>query len=375
MVTQGERPLATITAEDRTALTDSLRRLLADHSGEADVRRVMETPQGYDPALWRQLAEMGVVGLIVEEAFGGVGAGPVELERVMEEAGAALLCSPLISSGVLAAALLQALGDEEAKTRLLPGIANGEVIATAALTGPSGGWTAGDVAVTADAGDRLSGVAGFVTHGQIAQVILVLARTPDGLALYETAPGAAGLTVKPLPTFDHTLRLAELSFAATPARRLAGARPAWAAVEQALDLVQVALAGEEAGGARRALDMAVDYAKVRAQFGRLIGSFQAIKHMAADLLLETESAISAARHAAQSLADGAPDARSAIALAAFACADAFNQVAATNIQMHGGIAFTWAHPAHLYLRRARADAQLFGASAFHRERFLRELGA
>ena len=367
--------MATITAEDRTALTDSLRRLLADHSAEADVRRVMETPEGYDPALWRQLAEMGVVGLIVEEAFGGVGAGPVELERVMEEAGGALLCSPLISSGVLAAALLQALGDEEAKTRLLPGIAGGQVIVTAALTGPNGGWTAADVAVTADAGDRMSGVAGFVTHGQIAQAILVLARTPDGLAVYEAAPGAAGLAIKPLPTFDHTLRLAELSFAATPARRLAGARPAWEAVEQALDVVQVALAGEEAGGARRALDMAVDYAKVRAQFGRLIGSFQAIKHMAADLLLETESAISAARHAAQSLADGAPDARSAIALAAFACADAFNQVAATNIQMHGGIAFTWAHPAHLYLRRARADAQLFGASAFHRERFLRELGA
>ena len=120
--------------------------------------------------------------------------------------------------------------------------------------------------------------------------------------------------------------------------------------------------------------MAVDYAKTRAQFGRLIGSFQAIKHMAADLLLETESAISAARHAAQALADDAPDAPASIALAAFACADAFNQVAATNIQMHGGIAFTWAHPAHLYLRRARADAQLFGASAFHRERYLKQLG-
>ena len=367
--------MATITAEDRTALTDSLRRLLADHGAEADVRRVMETPEGYDPALWRQLAEMGVVGLIVEEAFGGVGAGPVELERVMEEAGAALLCSPLLSSGVLAAALLQALGDEDAKTRLLPGIANGSTIATAALTGPSGRWISEDVSVSADAQGRLSGVAGFVTHAQIASVILVAARAPDGLALYEVQPGAAGLAIKALPTFDHTLRLAELSFAATPARRLGGTRPAWDAVEQALEIVQVALAGEEAGGARRALDMAVDYAKVRAQFGRLIGSFQAIKHMAADLLLETESAISAARHAAQRLADGEPDASAAIALAAFACADAFSQVTATNIQMHGGIAFTWAHPAHLYLRRARADAQLFGASAAHRERFLKELGA
>jgi alkylation response protein AidB-like acyl-CoA dehydrogenase len=364
----------TITAEDRTALTDSLRRLLTDLSAEADVRRAMETAEGYDPALWRALAEMGVVGLIVEENFGGVGAGPVELERVMEEAGAALLCSPLISSGVLAAALLQALGDEDAKTRLLPGVADGSTIATAALTGPKGGWTADDVAVHADADGRLTGVAGFVTHGQIADVILTLAQTPEGLALFEVSPKAEGLSIKALPTFDHTLRLAELTFASTPARRLGGARPAWEAVEAALNLVNVALAGEEAGGARRGLDMAVDYAKTRAQFGRLIGSFQAIKHMAADLLLETESAISAARHAAQALADDAPDAPASIALAAFACADAFNQVAATNIQMHGGIAFTWAHPAHLYLRRARADAQLFGASAFHRERYLKQLG-
>ena len=258
--------MAVITAEDRVALTDSLHRLLADKSAESDVRRAMETPTGYDPELWRQLAEMGVVGLIVEEAYGGVGAGPVELERVMEEAGAALLCAPLLSSGVLAAGLLQALDDEAAKTRLLPAIADGSKIATVALTGVKGGWTLGDVSVSAEArGDdawALSGVAGFVTDGQ-----------------------------------------------------------------------------------------------------------------GADLLLESESAISAARNAAAKLADGAKDAGEALSLAAFACADAYSTITATAIQMHGGIAFTWAHPAHLYLRRARADAQLFGGSAQHRERYLKELGA
>ena len=370
--------MATITAEDRTALTDSLNRLLADKCTEADVRRTMETDAGYDPGLWAALAEMGVVGLIVAEEFGGVGAGPVELERVTEETGAALLCGPLISSGVLAAGLIQALDDDAAKSRLLPGIAAGTTIATVALTGARGGWTERDVAVSAASaggGWSLSGTASFVTHGQIADVVLVAGRTPDGIGIFEVERGAKGLTVKPLPTFDHTLRLAELAFEATPARRLAVSRPAWDAVEQALDLVRVALAGEEAGAAKRALGFTVDYAKTRAQFGRLIGSFQAIKHMAADLLLESESAISAARNAAARLAEGAPDAPAAISLAAFACADAFSKVTADAVQMHGGIAFTWTHPAHLYLRRARADAQLFGTPAAERERFLEALGA
>jgi alkylation response protein AidB-like acyl-CoA dehydrogenase len=370
--------VSTITAEDRVALTDSLHRLLADKSAESDVRRTMETPSGYDPALWRQLAEMGVVGLVVEEQYGGVGAGPVELERVMEEAGAALLCAPLLSS-VLAAGLLQALDDEAAKSRLLPGIADGSRMATVALTGAKGGWTAADVAVTAQArGDdawALSGVSSFVTDGQSADVLLVVAKVLDELAVFEVEPASVGVTVKPLPTFDHTRRLAEIEFDGAAARRLQTTGPAWAAVERALDLVRVALAGDEAGGARKAFEITVDYAKTRVQFGRQIGSFQAIKHMAADLLLESESATSAARHAAARLAEGAKDAGEAISLAAFACADAFSTVTATAIQMHGGIAFTWAHPAHLYLRRARADAQLFGASAYYRERYLQELGA
>jgi alkylation response protein AidB-like acyl-CoA dehydrogenase len=370
--------VAAITAEDRQALTDSLRRLLEDKSAEAHVRQTMETPEGYDPALWAQLAEMGVVGLIVEEEYGGVGAGPMELERVMEEAGAALLCSPLISSAVLAAGLIQALGDEAAKTRLLPSIADGTKIATVAMAGPRGGWTQADVAVTARGEGEaaaLHGVASFVTHGPIADVLLVVAKAGDGLAVFEVDPAASGVAIKSLPTFDHTLRLAEITFDGAAGRRLAATRPVWDSVEQALDLARVALAGEQAGGAKRVLDFTVDYAKTRAQFGRLIGSFQAIKHMAADLLLETESAISAARAAARSLAEGAGDARAAIDLAAFACADAFSAVTATAIQMHGGIAFTWAHPAHLYLRRARGDAQLFGGPDFYRERYLQALGA
>ena len=221
--------MATFTHEDRTALTDGLGRLLGDLGTEADVRRTMETPEGYDPALWRALAGMGIVGLLIDEEFGGGGGGPVELERVMEETGAALLCGPLLSSGVLAASLLEALGDAEAKARLLPSIADGGRIATAALTGDAGDWT--PQAVTVDAIETagawsLSGVASFVTHGQIADTVLVAARAGGAVALFEVEPGAAGMSVTALPAFDHTARLARITFAGTPARALDDGRPA-----------------------------------------------------------------------------------------------------------------------------------------------------
>jgi alkylation response protein AidB-like acyl-CoA dehydrogenase len=366
--------VASLTAEERTALSDAVARLMADRSGEAEVRRVMETPEGYDPALWAQLSEMGVAGLLVDEAHGGAGAGPLELEAVMEAMGAALACSPFLASSVLAAAFLQSLGDADAMARLLPGIAAGTTIATVALTGDAGTWDeAGvDVAATAE-GETLTGAASYVLHGQNAGVLLALARTEAGIRAFEVDPKAGGVTVSALPTFDHTLRLARIAFDQAPARPLAGA--AWPAAEAAVTLAVVGLAGEQAGAARRCLDFTVDYAKTRYQFGRAIGSFQAVKHMAADLLLETESAVSAARHAAARLAEGATDAQAAVALAAFACADAFVKTTADAVQMHGGIAFTWTHPAHLYLRRARADAQLFGAPPAWRERFLQALGA
>ncbi|MDQ0466733.1 alkylation response protein AidB-like acyl-CoA dehydrogenase [Caulobacter ginsengisoli] len=370
--------MASLSPEERTALRDGFARLLADRCTEKDVRRTMETASGYDPALWGQIAAMGVTGLLVDEAHGGAGAGPLELEAVMEAAGAALLGSPLLSSAVLAATLLAAAGDEAAKARLLPGIADGSLIATLALTGDAGTWTPEGMAVTAaPAGNgwTLDGHASFVTDGQTADRVLVAANGPGGLALFEVEREASGLDTAALPTFDHTLRMARLTFDKVAAQKLDATGPAWDAVQAALNMGLVALAGEQAGGARRVLEMTVDYAKSRIQFGRPIGSFQAIKHMAADLLLESESATSAARNAARALAENAPDAKAAIALAAFACADAYATTTATAIQMHGGIAFTWDHPAHLYLRRARAGAQLFGNSNHYRERYLQALEA
>ncbi len=366
--------MATIGAEERNAFLDQWRRLLAARWPEAALRRATESRTGFDRELWAEIAAIGVTGLIIDEAHGGIGADAALLGRVMEEAGAVLLASPLLSSAVLAAGLLQALGDADAAARLLPGIADGSRIATLALAGTRADWTAADVAVTAEPvgnGWRLHGLATFVTDGADADTLLVVARVDDGLAIFEVDPAQVGIA--PLPSFDRSQRLADLSFAGSAATRLGGDVPAWEAVEAALDLGRVALAGEQAGGTRRMFEMTVDYAKSRHQFGRAIGSFQAIKHMAADLLLESESCTSAARHAAEQLAAGTPEKDQAVALASFACADAFVHTTAQAIQMHGGIAFTWAHPAHLYLRRARADAQLFGSPDAARERFVQAL--
>ena len=332
------------------ALVEPVARLLADRCAEADVRRIMASETGHDADLWRALAGLGATGLTVDEAAGGLGLGAVELERVMEVAGAALLPAPLLS-GAVAAAALAGTGEP-----LLAALAAGERVAAVAFAGALD-WSGGDVRV---ADGRATGTARFVPDAAVADAILLV--TGDGVFLSEPA------RVVPLPVFDRTRRLADVAFDA-PARQVADA----AAAARARDVALVALAGEQAGAAQRLLEMTVDYARERHQFGRAIGSFQAVKHMAADLLLESESATSAARDAARQVDEGAPGGEAAVALAAFACADAFVRVAADSIQMHGGIAFTWEHPAHLYLRRARSGAQLYGDSDWWRERYLSAL--
>lgn len=363
--------MTTISAEDRTAIRESFSRLLLDKCTEADVRRTMASGDGHDADLWKAMADMGVTALLVPAEYGGIGAGPVEIETIMEAAGASLLAGPLMSSGVLAAGLLGQSDDGDAKARLLPGIASGERIATVAFTGDAGTWTSDGVGVVAEPlgnGWRLNGTASFVTSANVADILLVIARTPIGLGCFEITPQETGIRIEPLQTWDPTIRLSRITFDNSDASPVAGIDEA--AIERTLDLGRVALAGEQAGAARRIFDITVDYLKMRVQFGRPIGGFQALKHMAADLLIEVESATSAARAAAQALDADAPDKNALVSLAAFTCADAFGEVAAAAIQMHGGIAFTWEHPAHLYLRRARADAQLFGQSDAYRERFV-----
>lgn len=369
--------MGSLAIEELSTLEDALARLLRDQSPLDAVRAAMETERGYAPELWQQLAAMGITGLLVDEQYGGTGAGPVAIERVMEQVGATLMCGPLLASAVLAAGVIAGADDTEAASRLLPGIASGETIATVLLTGPTGTWTEAGVALTATrqaGGWTVSGNAHYVLHGGNADCWIAAARTDANITLFEIDPAHAGARCERQRSFDHTLRIDRITLDSVPARLIGSPGSGWAAVEHGLDLARVALAGEQAGGARRMLEITVEYARLRHQFGRPIGSFQAIKHMAADLVIESESAISAARKAADALAARSADRRSWICLAAFACADAFNRVAADAIQMHGGIAFTWDHPAHLYLRRARADVQLLGNSAYYRELYVRELG-
>lgn len=363
----------TISAGERAQLRAAVGELLADSCREADVRRAMDSDEGFDRKLWARLAEQGVTGMLVDDRYGGSGFGALELEAVAEETGAALLPAPFIASAVLTVALVNAAGSAIDRQRLLPALADGTAVGTVALTGPSGTWTADGVDVRVGTGGALTGTAHYVTWGQVADVVLVVGRTDDGYGVFEVAPGSDGFQRSAATVFDPTVRLSTFTFDNTPARRLGTA--GWEAVQEALDYAVIAAAGEQVGGSRRIFDMTVEYLKTRIQFGRQIGSFQALKHMAADLLLDVESATSAAQHAAGQKAAADPAAAGAIALAGFACAEAYQSIAMQAIQMHGGIGFTWEHPAHLFVRRARTGMQLFGGPARHRERYLVSKGA
>lgn len=360
------------TLEERNAMAQAVRQMLAQEGLPPGGNGV----DGADPDLWKKLAEMGVAGLIIPAGFGGMGLGPVELELIAEEFGAVLAGVPFLSTSVLAAALLLESGDDDAMSRLLPAIASGDKVVTVALTSAQGSWRPDGVGVTAHAAADstvLSGEASYVTHASLADVLLVLARTPDGPRIFEVEADAPGVDIRPLPTFDRTLRLDSVIFSDVPAGRIGSA--GWDAMEDAMRYANVALAGEQVGGAGRIFELTVEYIKTRYQFGRPVGGFQAIKHMAADLFLELESAKSAARHAAARLAQRSDDSDEAIDLAAFTCGDAYTRIAASSIQMFGGIGFTWEHPAHLYLRRARSYSQMFGTAHYFRERFLGRLTA
>jgi alkylation response protein AidB-like acyl-CoA dehydrogenase len=355
----------------------SLRRFLADKSPAAEVRRLMETDAGYDPQVWKQLADqLGLQGLAIPEEFGGSGATPVELGIAFEEMGRVLLCAPFFATVGLAAQALLAAGDDQAKRDYLPRIADGSLLATVAVTEADGRWDLAAVrtSAAADSGAPgmflLDGTKMFVVDGHIAQLLLVVARTDGGLGLFAVDAFDAGVVRTALPTLDMTRKLARVELTRVPARLVSGPGDATAALSRALDLALAALTAEQVGGAQRCLDMAVDYAQIRMQFGRPIGSFQAIKHKCTEMLIEVESAKSAAYHAAGSAAEASSDELGVAAAVAKAyCSEAYFHVAAETIQVHGGIGFTWEHDAHLYFRRAKSSQLFLGDEHYHRERF------
>ena len=355
-----------------------VRRFVEARSPEAAVREQMETERGFDAAVWSEMAgTLGLQGLIVPEAYGGQGFGTVELAIVLEEMGRALLCAPYFATVALAANALLHAGDERAQAALLPGIAAGETIATLAFCEPSGRFDPAGIETLArrdGAAWRISGAKSYVLDGHTADLVLVAAGTASGVSLFQVTGDAAGLQRTPLTTLDPTRKQARLDFDRVEAR-LVGAEGAGERVlSTVLDLAAVALAAEQVGGAQRCLDMSVEYAKQRVQFGRPIGAFQAIKHKCADVLVEVESARSAAHYAAWCAAELAEELPAVASLAKAYCSDAYVHAASENIQIHGGIGFTWEHPAHLYFRRAKSSGLLFGDAAHHREQLARRIG-
>ena len=296
-------------SEEQEELRKAVRRFLDDKSSEAEVRRLMDTTDGYDPAVWKQMAEqLGLQGLIIPEEYGGSGFTYVELVVVLEEMGRSLLCAPYFSSVALAANLLMAAGDDAAKKDYLPGIADGSTIAAVALAEASGRWDEEGVTLEATGSGNdwtLAGEKLYVLDGHTADLVLVAART-DEVSIFAVEDG---YTATPLSTMDQTRKQAKLTFDATPARLVGTDGQGWVAVSKMLDLAAVALAAEQVGGARRCWTWPSSHAKVRVQFGRPIGSFQAIKHKCADMLLEVESAKSAAYYAGWAAEDNDEAAR------------------------------------------------------------------
>jgi alkylation response protein AidB-like acyl-CoA dehydrogenase len=320
---------------------------------------------------------LGLQGLTIPEEHGGQGFGPVELVLVLEEMGRVLLCAPYFSTVVLAVGALMRAGDARTRAALLPGIASGDTIATLAVAEPDGRWDESGIETTAtrDGGAwKLSGAKSYVLDGHTADLLLVAARSDAGVSLFHLPGDAPGLTRTPLTVLDRTRKQARLELDGAEATLIGSEGDGWRVVSGVLDLAAVALAAEQVGGAQRCLDTAVGHAKARVQFGRPIGSFQAIKHKCADMLLEVESARSAAYHAAWCASERADELPAVASLTKATCSDAYCHVAAENIQIHGGIGFTWEHPAHLYFKRAKSSDLLFGDASYHREQLARRIG-
>lgn len=359
--------------DEQLQFRDVVQRFLKEKSPPGEVRRLMEQSRGFDPAVWQQLSEeLALSAIHIPEKYGGQGFGVIELGIVMEEMGRSLLCAPYFASTVLAATAILNAGSEAQKLKLLPKIASGSCIATLAFTEPNNRWDADGIELLATAQDdgfRLDGVKSYVLDGHIADLIILVARQSDDdtLAFFAVDGAATGLKRSLLKTMDATRKQARLEFKDVPAELLGDPDIAANALAKTLDLAAIALANEMVGGAQQLLDTAIDYSGMRVQFGRTIGSFQAIKHKCADLLVAIELAKSAAYYAASAADEGAEDLPAIASLAKSSAADAYMQAARDCIQIHGGIGFTWDHDTHLWFKRAKSSEVFLGDPGYHRE--------
>jgi len=348
--------------DSQQLLRDNARKFFAAECPMALVRKLMETDTAYDAALWSKMAEQGFTGIIFPEEYDGAGLGKVELILLMEEAGRALLPGPFFSTVVLAGSVLNSLGSAEQKKKYLAPICRGEARATVAMLESIANWDPAS-AQTSVASGKLTGEKLFVPDAAAADYLIVVARN----GVYITGVKAPGIQIAPMSGMDLTRKLYNVRFDGTPVEKLGEL----AALPPALDLATAALAAELVGGMQRTLDITVEYAKTRKQFGKPIGIFQAVQHQCADMYLETESSRSAAYYAAWTLEVNAPDAAAAVSIAKMYASDASRTVGNRGIQVHGGMGFTWENDLHLYYRRAKSTETMLGDATFHRERLAR----
>jgi len=366
--------------EEQELLRSTARKFFENECTSETVRKLMDGPEGMTPELWKKIAEQGWLGLIVPDAYGGMELGVVDLVVLMEEMGRAVVPGPFFSTVLLGGLATLEAGSEAQKKAWLPRLTSGEARAALAWMEPSADLGARGITLSATAkgnGYVLNGTKLFVQDAHTADVIVVAARaaggrTPEeGVTLFLVPKDAAGLTVTLLPTMDQTRKLCEVSFkdVAAGADTVMGQPGAgWAPLARVLDRATVGLCAEMCGGAQKVLDMTVEYAKIRQAFGRPIGSYQGVKHRAADMLVDVENSKSITYYAAWAMDEGVPEGPLAVSMAKAYVSDAYRRVAGAGIQLHGGIGFTWEHDLHLYFKRAKGSEFTFGDATWHRER-------
>ncbi len=367
-------------SSDQQLLKNAARQFLDRQCKPATVRLLWDDPRGESEMMWKEMAQLGWLGLALPEAFGGSDLGVVETAILLEEMGRASYPGPYLPTVLTARALVEA-GTATQKQRWLPAIAAGGARGTVALLDAELNWDP-DATVTraerAGSGWRLSGVKHFVPWAHVADVLLVPARTPEGLSVFLIERAAAGLKLSPVAGMDLATRWVKVELDGVPAGAdavLGAPGQARPLLERLLRVGAVGAAAEMLGAARRCLDMSVEYAKVREQFSQPIGSFQAIRHKCAEMLLEVENSHSAVYYAAWARDAAAEDADLAASVAKAYVGDAARKVCGESIQVHGGIGFTWEYDLHLYFKRAKALEAMYGDADFHRELIVRRVAA
>jgi alkylation response protein AidB-like acyl-CoA dehydrogenase len=370
-------------SEEQEMLRQSARQFLESECPMTYVRKMMEDDRGYSEEQWSKMAELGWMGLIIGEEYGGSGLNMVDLVVVLEEMGRVVMPGPFFATVILGGVAIGLGGSPAQKRRYLPEIAAGKLKVTLAHVEESGRWDADGIQLTAAKsadGFVLDGTKLFVPDAHNADLLLVPARTrgkgTKGISLFLVDAKQQGVDITLLKTMDQTRKLCEVTF-----RNVAVAKDAvlgkpnqgWALLDRLIDRAKVGLCAEMCGGAQKVLEMSVDYAKVREQFGRPIGSFQAIQHKCANMMVQVESSKSATYYAAWAVANDVPEGHLAACMAKAYCSDAYRYVSGEGIQIHGGIGFTWEHDMHLYFKRAKGSEVTFGDATWNRELVAQEV--